>query len=129
MTMAKRMELLGSEAAMEVLGRAETLKARGRPVINLGVGAPDFRTPENIVEAGRQALADGWHGYTPAKGIADLRDTVVWDLANRHGVSSDPENVLIVPGGKPTMFFALLMLGSPGLRCSIRTRVFPSTGR
>lgn len=123
--MAARMDRLGTESAMEVLGRAEALKARGRPVINLGVGAPDFRTPQNIVEAGQKALADGWHSYTPAKGIPELREAVVWDIQTRHGVSSDPDHVLIVPGGKPTMFFAMLMLGEPGVEILYPDPGFP----
>ena len=124
-TMAERMGRLGTEGAMEILGRAEALRAAGRPIINLGVGAPDFRTPENIVEAGRQALSDGWHSYTPAKGIAELRETVVWDLEQHHGAQADPDNVLIVPGGKPTMFFALLMLGEPGVEVLYPDPGFP----
>jgi aspartate/methionine/tyrosine aminotransferase len=123
--MAKRMSRLGSEEAMDVLGRAEALKARGRPVINLGVGAPDFRTPRNIVEAGRQALADGWHGYTAAKGIAELREAVVWDIHQRQGVNADPDHLIIVPGGKPTVFFALLMLGEPGVEIMYPDPGFP----
>ena len=122
---ADRMDKLETEGAMEILGRAETLRAAGRPVINLGVGAPDFRTPDNIVEAGRQALADGWHSYTPAKGIAELRETVVWDLEKHHGATADPDNVLIVPGGKPTAFFALLMLGEPGVEVLYPDPGFP----
>lgn len=108
-----------------ILGRAEALKAEGRPVINLGIGAPDFRTPDNIVEAGRQALADGWHGYTPAKGIGELREAVAWDVARRHGATIDPDNVLVVPGGKPTMFFAMLMLGEPGVEIMYPDPGFP----
>jgi len=123
--MAERMTRLGSESAMEVLGRAEALKAAGRPIINLGVGAPDFRTPPHIVDAGRQALADGWHGYTPAKGIADLREAVVWDIHNRQGVEANPDRVVIVPGGKPTMFFAMLMLGEPGVEILYPDPGFP----
>lgn len=123
--LTERMFRLGTESALEVLGRAEALKAQGRPVINLGVGAPDFRTPENIVEAGRQALADGWHGYTPVIGLAELREAVVWDIQNRQGVEVDPNHVMIVPGGKPTMFFALLMLGEPGVEVMYPDPGFP----
>ena len=111
-----------------ILGRAEALKAQGRPVINLGIGAPDFRTPDNIVEAGRQALADGWHGYTAAKGIPELRETVAWDIEQQHGAVIDPDNLLIVPGGKPTMFFAMLMLGEPGVEIMYPDPGFPIYG-
>ena len=125
MSQAERMRRLGTETAFDVLRRAEELKAQGRPIINLGIGAPDFRTPDNIVEAGRQALADGWHRYTPAKGIAELRETVAWDIEKRHQAAVDPNNVMIVPGGKPTMFFTMLMLGEPGIEIMYPDPGFP----
>ena len=105
---------LGTETAFEVLARAATLAAQGRDIINLGIGQPDFRTPPHIVEAAIRALKDGHHGYTPANGILALREAVVRDLARRHGVEVSPEAVVIMPGGKPTMFFSILMLGAPG---------------
>ena len=89
---------------------------QGRSIINLGIGQPDFPTPEHIVEAGRKALADGHHGYTPANGIPPLRAAVAADLLRRHGVEVSPDLVLVVPGGKVTMFFAILMFGEPGRR-------------
>src|SRR5882724_12239115 len=103
--MAGRMDVLGTETAFEVLARANALAAQGRSIINLGIGQPDFATPAHIVEAGRKALADGHHGYTPANGILPLRQAVAADLHRRHGVSVAPDNVLVVPGGKVTMFF------------------------
>ncbi|MDX1469571.1 MAG: pyridoxal phosphate-dependent aminotransferase [Acidimicrobiia bacterium] len=125
MAMSERMSRIRSESAVVILGRAEEMKAQGRPVINLGIGAPDFRTPDNIVEAGRKALADGWHGYTPAKGIRQLRETVAWDAERQHGATIDPENLLVVPGGKPTMFFAMLMLGERGVEIMYPDPGFP----
>ncbi len=119
------MSKIRSESAVVILARAQALEAQGRPVINLGIGAPDFRTPDNIVEAGRQALADGWHGYTPAKGIAELREAVVEDLHRLHGASVSADNLLVVPGGKPTMFFAMLMLGEPGIEIMYPDPGFP----
>jgi len=112
--MAGRMDVLGTETAFEVLARANALAAAGRSIINLGIGQPDFPTPEHIVEAGRKALADGHHGYTPANGIPRLREAVAADLLRRHGAEIAPDLVLVVPGGKVTMFFAILMLGEPG---------------
>src|SRR5437870_6124534 len=112
--MAGRMEVLGTETAFEVLARANALAAQGRSIINLGIGQPDFPTPPHIVEAGRKALADGHHGYTPANGILPLREAVAADIEARRGVAVNPDNVLIVPGGKVTMFFAILMFGEPG---------------
>src|SRR6476620_8168427 len=112
--MAGRMQVLGTETAFEVLARANALAAQGRSIINLGIGQPDFPTPAHIVEAGRKALADGHHGYTPANGILPLREAVVRDFHRRHGVEVSPEQVLVVPGGKVTMFFAMMMFGEPG---------------
>src|SRR3954449_6298839 len=109
--MAGRMGVLGTETAFEVLARANALAAQGRSIINLGIGQPDFLTPRHIVEAGRKALADGHHGYTPAPGIPQIREAVAADLHRRHGVEVDPAQVVVVPGGKVTMFFAMLMFG------------------
>ncbi len=114
MQTAARMSRLGTESAFEVLARANALAAQGRDIINLGIGQPDFPTPANIVEAGRKALADGHHGYTPANGIAALREAVAADIAARRGVAVHPDRIVIVPGGKVTMFFAMMMFGEAG---------------
>ncbi len=105
---------IGEENAFAVLARATELVNQGRDIINLGIGQPDFKTPDHIVEAAIKALRDGHHGYTPATGIAPLREAVSADLLKRHGVETDPGNVMIVPGGKVTMFMAILMFGEPG---------------
>ncbi len=105
---------LGTESAFSVLARAAELQAQGRDIINLGIGQPDFPTPDNIVEAGIKALRDGHHGYTPAKGILPLREAVAADIHTRRGVEVSPDNILIMPGGKPTMFFAIMVFGQPG---------------
>ena len=105
---------IGSESAFTVLARAKALEAQGRSIVNLGIGQPDFQTPEHIVEAGIKALRDGHHGYTPAAGIPELREAVAADLKRRLDAEVDPELVLIVPGGKVTMFFAVLLFGEPG---------------
>jgi aspartate/methionine/tyrosine aminotransferase len=123
--MAGRMGVLGTETAFEVLARANALAAQGRSIINLGIGQPDFPTPEHIVEAGRKALADGHHGYTPANGIPALRAAVAADLFRRHRVEVSPDLVLIVPGGKVTMFFAILMFGEPGVEILCPNPSFP----
>lgn len=112
--MAEHMSRLGTESAFEVLARAAKLEAGGMDVINLGIGQPDFKTPEHIVEAAVKALRDGHHGYTPANGILPLREAVAADFEKRNGVVIDPENVVVVPGGKVTMFFAIMMFGAPG---------------
>lgn len=122
---AASVKRLGTESAFEVLARAQKLAASGRDVINLGIGQPDFRTPEHIVEAGVKALRDGHHGYTPANGIPELREAVATDLARRHGVAVNPEHVVVVPGGKPTMFFAMLMFGEAGVEIMYPNPGFP----
>lgn len=108
------LDRLGTESAFSVLARAADLQAAGRDIVNLGIGQPDFPTPPNIVEAGVRALRDGHHGYTPARGIAPLREAVAADVAARRGVEIDPGHILIMPGGKPTMFFALSIFGQAG---------------
>src|SRR5437868_8895029 len=106
---------IGEENAFAVLARANALIAQGRDIINLGIGQPDFRTPDFIVEAAVKALRDGHHGYTPAVGIAPLREAVAADLHKRFKVSVSPDQVMILPGGKPTMFMSILMFGEPGV--------------
>lgn len=105
---------IGEENAFAVLARATQLASEGRDIINLGIGQPDFQTPEHIVEAAVKALRDGHHGYTPATGILPLRESVSADLHKRIGVDTNPDNIVIVPGGKVTMFMAILMFGEPG---------------
>ena len=105
---------IGEENAFAVLARANALSAQGRDIINLGIGQPDFRTPEHIVEAAIKALRDGHHGYTPATGIPSLREAVAADLHKRFKVEVSPDSVMIMPGGKPTMFMSIMMFGEPG---------------
>ncbi len=105
---------IGEENAFAVLARAGELAAGGKDVINLGIGQPDFPTPANIVEAAVKALRDGQHGYTPATGIPELREAVAADIHRRFAIEVNPDSVLIVPGGKVTMFAAILMFGEPG---------------
>jgi len=119
------MSRLGTETAFEVLARAKALMAEGKDIINLGIGSPDFQTPENIVEAGIKALRDGYHFYTPAKGLPELRDAVRDDIKKYRQVDVDPDNILIVPGGKPTMFYAILMFGEPGAEIMYPNPGFP----
>jgi aspartate/methionine/tyrosine aminotransferase len=106
---------IGEENAFAVLARATELAAQGRDIINLGIGQPDFRTPDHVVEAAIKALRDGHHGYTPATGIKPLREAVAADLHKRFNVSVSPDSVMVMPGGKPTMFMSILMFGEPGV--------------
>ena len=121
--MTAPMARLGTESAFEVLARAKALEDQGRDIINLGIGQPDFKTPDHIVEAAVKALRDGHHGYTPAGGTPALRQAVAADIARHRGVEVDPGNILIVPGGKVTMFFAILMFGEAGAEI-----IYPNPG-
>jgi aspartate/methionine/tyrosine aminotransferase len=125
MQLAERMSRLGTESAFEVLARAQRLAQAGRSIINLGIGQPDFPTPENIVAAAQKALTDGHHGYTPANGILPLREAVAADLLKWRGVEVDPDRVVIVPGGKVTMYFAITMFGEPGAEIMYPDPGFP----
>ena len=107
------------------MARANALAAQGRDIINLGIGQPDFRTPEHISEAAIQAIKDGHHGYTAANGILVLREAVSADLHKRYGVEVSPETVMIMPGGKPTMFMSILMFGQPGVEIMYPDPGFP----
>ncbi|MEC7396181.1 MAG: aminotransferase class I/II-fold pyridoxal phosphate-dependent enzyme, partial [Pseudomonadota bacterium] len=125
MKLAENLNRLGTETAFEVLARAAQLEREGKEIINLGIGQPDFKTPEHIVEAAVKALRDGHHGYTPANGILELREAVVADLNKRHGVEVDPDCVVVVPGGKVTMFFAIMMFGEAGAEIMYPDPGFP----
>src|SRR5581483_10521507 len=116
---------IGEENAFAVLARATQLAAQGRDIINLGIGQPDFRTPDHIVEAAIKALRDGHHGYTPANGILPLREAVAADLHRRYGAKVSPDEVMIMPGGKPTMFMSILMFGQPGVEIMYPDPGFP----
>jgi aspartate/methionine/tyrosine aminotransferase len=116
---------IGEENAFAVLARANALAAQGRDIINLGIGQPDFRTPDFIVEAAVKALRDGHHGYTPANGIPPLREAVSADLAKRFKVEVSPDSVMVMPGGKPTMFMSILMFGEPGVEIMYPDPGFP----
>ena len=116
---------IGEENAFAVLARANALAAQGRNIINLGIGQPDFRTPDFIVEAAVKALRDGHHGYTPANGIPPLREAVSADLAKRFKVEVSPDSVMVMPGGKPTMFMSILMFGEPGVEIMYPDPGFP----
>ena len=121
--MVAAMDRLGTESAFEVLARANKLSAEGKDIINLGIGQPDFKTPDHIVDAAVKALRDGHHGYTPANGIIECREAVAADIAERRDVNIDPDQIMIVPGGKVTMFFAIVMFGEQGAEI-----IYPNPG-
>ncbi|MGB3502499.1 MAG: pyridoxal phosphate-dependent aminotransferase [Mesorhizobium sp.] len=116
---------IGEENAFAVLARATALAQSGRDIINLGIGQPDFRTPDHIVEAAIKALRDGHHGYTPAIGLLACREAVARRTLATTGVEVSPEEVMIMPGGKPTMFAAILMFGRPGVEIMYPDPGFP----
>ena len=116
---------IGEENAFAVLARAQALAAQGRDIINLGIGQPDFRTPDHISEAAIKAIRDGHHGYTAATGILPLREAVAADLHKRFKVTVSPDEVMIMPGGKPTMFMSILMFGEPGAEIMYPDPGFP----
>ncbi|MEO9340666.1 pyridoxal phosphate-dependent aminotransferase [Mesorhizobium sp. SB112] len=105
---------MGEENAFAVLARATALAEKGRDIVNLGIGQPDFKTPEHIVEAAIKALRDGHHGYTPATGLLATREAVARRTLSLTGVEISPDTVMIMPGGKPTMYAAIVMFGEPG---------------
>nr|WP_320140962.1 pyridoxal phosphate-dependent aminotransferase [uncultured Cohaesibacter sp.] len=106
---------LGDENAFAVLARANQLAAEGKDIINLGIGQPDFKTPDHIVEAAIDALKAGEHGYTPAVGIPRLREVVAEDLKVQYGADISPDRIMIMPGGKVTMYMAITLFGKPSV--------------
>ncbi|HEX5506350.1 MAG TPA: pyridoxal phosphate-dependent aminotransferase [Thermomicrobiales bacterium] len=123
--LASRMERLGTETAFSVLAKAKALEAQGREVIHLEIGEPDFDTPDNIVEAGCQALREGETHYTPAPGIPELREAIAREVAGTRGIAVDPAQVVVTPGGKPIMFFVIMALVDEGDEVSMPNPAFP----
>jgi aspartate/methionine/tyrosine aminotransferase len=114
MKLAARMDRIAVETAFEVLVRARALEAQGRSIIHLEIGEPDFETPRHIVEAGKQALDEGWTHYGPTQGLPELREAIVAHVNQSRGISVGPEHVCVVPGGKPIIFFPMLALLEEG---------------
>ncbi len=102
------------EGAFEVLQRAKALEAQGRSIIHLEIGEPDFRTPPHVIEAGKQALDEGWTHYGPTPGFPDFREAIAGYVSRTRGIPVGIENVCVVPGGKPIIFFPILALIEPG---------------
>jgi aspartate aminotransferase len=112
--LAKRMQRLGTETAFEVLVRARALEAQGRDIVHLEIGEPDFDTPTNIVDAGVNALRSGWTHYGPSAGLPALREAIAEYIGETRHVQITPEEVVVVPGGKPIIFFVILALVEEG---------------
>jgi aspartate aminotransferase len=114
MHLATRMSRLGTESAFDVLAKARALEARGRSVIHLEIGQPDVPTPRHIVEAGQRALDEGWTGYGPAAGFPEFRALVADYVSRTRGIDAAADQVCVVPGGKPIIFFAMMAVVEPG---------------
>jgi aspartate aminotransferase len=112
--LAGRMSRLGTETAFEVLGRARALEKQGRDIVHLEIGEPDFDTPGNVIEAGVDALRHGWTHYGPAAGLPELRQTIADYVSRTRNVPVASEEVVVVPGGKPIIFFTMLALVDGG---------------
>ena len=109
MKLAKSLDRLGTETAFSVLAEAKKLEAQGKPMIHLGLGQPDFKTPKHIVDAAKKALDDGHHGYVLSNGILECRQAVTRKIKKLYNQDIDPERIIIMPGGKPTMSYAIFV--------------------
>ena len=114
LVLARRMERLGTETAFEVLSKAKALERQGRNIVHLEIGEPDFDTPQHIVEAAVDALRGGWTHYVPSAGLPELREAIAGYVSRTRGVAVRPEEVVVVPGGKPIIFYAMLALIDEG---------------
>jgi len=114
MDLARRMDRLGTETAFEVLAKARRLEAEGMDIVHLEIGEPDFDTPANIIEAGAEAISQGYTHYGPSPGLSDVRERIAQEVSATRNISTTGENVVITPGGKPIMFFTMLALVDEG---------------
>jgi aspartate/methionine/tyrosine aminotransferase len=114
MKLGDRMSRLGTESAFEVLAKARLLEQQGKHIIHLEIGEPDFPTPRHVVEAGKRALDEGWTKYGPTGGLPELREVIAGYVSRTRGIRVSAENVCVVPGGKPIMFFAMMALLDAG---------------
>ncbi len=114
MQLADRMSRILIESAFDVLVRARALEAQGRHIIHLEIGEPDFPTPAHVIEAGKQALDEGWTHYGPTQGYPELRDAIAEHISATRGIAVSGKHVCVVPGGKPMIFFPMMALLEPG---------------
>jgi aspartate aminotransferase len=119
------MTRIGIESAFEVLMRARALEAQGKKIIHLEIGQPDFPTPRHIIEAGQRALDEGWTGYGPTPGFPDFRDAIAEYVSRTRGIEVSGKNVVVVPGGKPIMFFSMMAVLEPGDEVIYPNPAFP----
>ncbi len=114
MKLAKNLERLGTESAFKILAEAKKLEAEGKKIIHLSLGQPDFKSPKHVVDATKKALDDGHHGYVLPNGIIECREAVTRKIKKLYDADINPERVIIMPGGKPTMYYAITLFGEPG---------------
>ena len=114
MKLAKNLERLGTESAFKILAEAKKLEAEGKKIIHLSLGQPDFKSPKHVVDATKKALDDGHHGYVLPNGIIECREAVTRKIKKLYDSDINPERVIIMPGGKPTMYYAITLFGEPG---------------
>jgi len=114
MKLAKNIERLGTESAFKILAEAKKLEAEGKKIIHLSLGQPDFKSPKHVVDATKKALDDGHHGYVLPNGTIECRNAVTRKIKKLYNADIDPERVIIMPGGKPTMYYAITLFGEVG---------------
>ena len=114
MKLAKNLERLGTESAFKILAEAKKLEAEGKKIIHLSIGQPDFKSPKHVVDAAKKALDEGHHGYVLSNGTIECRQAVTRKIKKLYNANIDPERVIIMPGGKPTMYYAITLFGEPG---------------
>jgi len=114
MKLSKNIQRLGTESAFKILAEAKKLESEGKKIIHLSLGQPDFKSPKHVVEATKKALDEGHHGYVLPNGIIECREAVTRKIKKLYNVDIDPERVIIMPGGKPTMYYAISLFGEPG---------------
>jgi aspartate aminotransferase len=114
MQLVKKMARIGVESAFEVMVKARALETTGKSVIHLEIGEPDFPTPRNVIEAGKKALDEGWTKYGPTQGLPELRQSIASYISRTRGIKVGPQNVCVVPGGKPVMYFVIIALLEEG---------------
>jgi aspartate aminotransferase len=114
MQLAQKMSRIGTESAYEVLARARELESRGKNIVHLEIGEPDFPTPAHVIEAGKRALDEGWTKYGPTPGFPELREAIAAYVSQTRGIKVGADQVCVVPGGKPIMYFSMVALLEPG---------------
>ena len=123
MHLVNKMARIGVESAFDVLVKARALEAQGKSIIHLEIGEPDFPTPRNVIEAGKRALDEGYTKYGPTQGLPELRQSIASYISRTRGIKVGPQNVCVVPGGKPVMYFTIIALLQEGDEA-----IFPDPG-